>query len=120
MRDFRELIVWEKGHELTLDTYRATGGFPKHELYGLVSQMRRSAASVPTNFAEGCGRHGNNELARFMQISMGSASELQYQFLLAHDLGYLEKQAYTNLNFKVIELKKMLSKFIKSLRNRPS
>ena len=71
MRDYKELFVWQKGHKITLDVYMATKDYPKHELYGLTNQMRRSASSIPTNIAEGCGRHGNKELARFMQISMG-------------------------------------------------
>jgi four helix bundle protein len=91
MRDFRNLQVWNKAHSLTLDVYKATGFFPKEELYSLTSQIRRSSASIPTNIAEGCGRSGDAELARFMSISMGSASELEYQLLLAHDLNYLNE-----------------------------
>jgi four helix bundle protein len=78
MKDFQELNVWRKAHTLTLDVYRATRGFPKKELYGLTSQMRRCCASIPANIAEGCGRPGDAELARFCQIALGSASELQY------------------------------------------
>jgi four helix bundle protein len=86
MRDFRNLQVWEKAHALALSVYKATVSFPKEELYGLTSQIRRSSTSIPTNIAEGCGRNGDAELARFMSIGMGSASELEYQLLLAHDL----------------------------------
>jgi len=75
MKDFRKLTVWQKAHELTLAVYKATRGFPKEELYGLTSQVRRSSVSVPSNIAEGCGRSGDAELARFLDISMGSASE---------------------------------------------
>ncbi len=87
MRDFRQLMVWEKSHQLTLEIYQATGAFPREELYGLTSQIRRAAASIPANIAEGCGKDTETELARYMQISMGSASELEYHLLLAHDLG---------------------------------
>ena len=88
MRDFRSLKVWQKAHELTLRVYTATRIFPKDELYGLTSQVRRSAASITTNVAEGCGRSGEAELARFLNIAMGSASELEYQLLLARILSF--------------------------------
>ena len=116
MRDFRNLQVWEKGHSLTLNVYKATASFPKDELYGLISQIRRSSASIPTNIAEGCGRNGDAELARFMTISLGSASEVEYQLLLAHDLGYLSQDLYTELHEKVTEIKRMLAGFIKTLK----
>jgi len=90
MQDFRNLKVWGKAHELTLHVYKVTGSFPQREMFGLISQMRRSASSIPTNLAEGCGRSGDAELARFAQISMGSASELEYQSLLVHDLGMID------------------------------
>ena len=116
MRDFRNLQVWEKAHMLTLDVYKATASFPKDELYGLTSQIRRSSASIPTNIAEGCGRNGDAELSRFMTISMGSASELEYQLLLARDLGYLIQGNYPELHEKVTEVKRMLAGFIKTLK----
>jgi len=118
MRDFRNLQVWDKAHSLTLNVYQATASLPKDELYGLTSQIRRSSASIPTNIAEGCGRSGDAELARFMTISMGSASELEYQLLLAHDLNYLNQDAYTNLHERVTEVKRMLSGFIKTLKKK--
>lgn len=83
MQDFRNLKVWGKAHTVTLHVYRRTSTFPKHEMFGLTSQMRRAAASIGANIAEGCGREGNAELCRFMQIGMGSASELEYHLLLA-------------------------------------
>ena len=89
MKDFQKLQIWQRSHQLTLEVYRVTGAFPKHELYGLVSQIRRAASSVPTNIAEGCGRDTEADFARFLQIAMGSGSELEYQFILAHDLNYL-------------------------------
>jgi four helix bundle protein len=118
MRDFRTLLVWEKAHKVTLAVYAATKNFPREELYGLVSQMRRSSASVPTNIAEGCGREGDAELARFSQIAMGSASELEYQLLLAHDLGFLDRATYQRLHADLLEVKKMLNAFIQRLRGR--
>lgn len=116
MQDFRKLKVWHLAHELTLETYKATSRFPAHEQYGLTAQMRRSAASIPTNLAEGCGRHGDAELIRFAQIAMGSASELEYQLLLSRDLNYLNDKKYEDLNARLIEVKKMLSSLISRLR----
>jgi four helix bundle protein len=93
-RDFRELQVWEKAHQLALGVYEATALFPKEEKYGITAQMRRAASSVPMNIAEGCGRLGDAELNRFLHIAAGSARELDYQLLLARDLGMLNGHAY--------------------------
>ncbi|MDX1996001.1 MAG: four helix bundle protein [bacterium] len=119
MKDFRSLMVWQKAHQVTLAVYRVTSTFPKEELYGLTNQMRRSSASVPTNIAEGCGREGDSELARFFQIAMASASELEYQLLLAHDLGFIEQTTYTQLNNDLTEVRKMLNAFLQRLRAKP-
>jgi len=110
MRDFKRLAVWRKAHELVLAVYRVTADFPDSELYGLSSQMRRSAASVPTNIAEGCGRGAQGrEFARFLQIASGSASELEYQILLSHDLKLLPAEDYAQLSAQTVEVKKMLT-----------
>jgi four helix bundle protein len=116
MQDFHDLKVWQRSHGLTLTVYRATRSFPKEELYGLTSQMRRCSSSIPANIAEGCGRHGKTELARFLQIAMGSASELEYHLLLAHDLKLLKEVEYREILKEVIELKRMLAAFLKKLR----
>jgi four helix bundle protein len=117
MQDFRNLKVWQKGHALTLAVYRATARFPKEELFGLTSQMRRSAASIPTNLAEGCGRGTDADFGRFLQISMGSACELDYQLLLARDLGYLPEDVHADLFRDVTEIKRMLSALIVKVKN---
>jgi four helix bundle protein len=117
MKDFRDLKVWEKAHQLTLAVYQATTAFPREELYGLTSQMRRSAASIPTNIAEGCGRGSDDDFRRFLQIAMGSASELEYHLLLARDLGYLVAADYERLLAAVIEVKRMLASLITKLKN---
>jgi len=117
VRSFRELKVWEKGHRLTLRIYEATGRFPRQETYGLAAQIRRCSASIPANIAEGCGRSGDAELGRFMLISMGSASELEYHLLLARDLGYLNSTQYRDLSQRTQEIKRMLSTFITKLRH---
>jgi len=109
MKDFRDLMVWQKSHQLALAAYRHTGSFPADERFGLSSQIRRSAASVPANIAEGCGRRGNAEFHRFLQMAMGSASEVEYHFLLARDLNYLDASAHTTLTTQVAEVKRMLS-----------
>src|SRR5215813_5995468 len=108
MKDFREFKVWKKAHELVLAIYRATETFPKHEMFGLVSQIRRCGSSIPANIAEGCGRLGNSELHRFLQIACGSANELEYHFLLAKDLGYLPEDKYRGLDSELAEVKRML------------
>jgi four helix bundle protein len=112
MKDFRELQVWQKAHKLTLEVYKASSGFPKVEMYGLSAQIRRAVASIATNIAEGCGRGSNKELKQFLQISMGSASEVEYQILLSHDLGYMNSEAFGNLIAAIQEVKKMLSSYI--------
>lgn len=120
MQDFRSLKVWQKGHQLTLAIYKATTKFPKDELFGLTAQTRRASASIPANIAEGCGRSGKAELGRYLQISMGSASEVEYHLLLAHDLGLLNDADHKRLESLVVELKRMISSFIVSLRGSPA
>ena len=119
MRDFRQLNVWNKSYQLTLDIYRASRGFPKEELYGLTSQLRRSAASVPANIAEGCGRDGNAELSRFLQIAMGSASELEFHLLLARDIGLLGHPQHEQLSQQAVEVKRMLTSYWQKLKSNP-
>jgi len=116
MRDFRKLNVWEKGHRFTLSVYVATRGFPKEELYGLTSQLRRSSASIPANISEGCGRSGDKEFARFLDIAAGSASESEYHLLLAHDLAFLDNDTYNRLSADIREVKQMLSGLLRQLR----
>ena len=108
MSDFRELKVWQKAHQLTLDVYRTTAQFPKHEIYGLVSQMRRCSVSVGSNIAEGKGRKGDVEFSRFIQIASGSLTELEYRLLLSKDLKYLPESDYRKLNQKLAEVNRML------------
>ena len=116
MRDFRRLAVWRKSHDLALKVYSATIPFARDEQYGLTSQLRRAAVSVPSNIAEGCGQNGDAELARFLHIALGSASELEYQLLLAHDLKYLATPAFEELTAEAIEVKRMLTGLIQRLR----
>jgi len=98
MRDFRQLKVWEKAHHFTLQVYKITKHFPSDERFGLTSQLRRAAVSVSTNIAEGCGRNSEPELARYMSIAAGSASEVEYQLLLARDLKYIQNEMYGEMS----------------------
>ena len=118
MRDFRRLQVWERSHGLTLKIYELTPQFPREEIYGLTSQIRRACTSIPTNIAEGCGRESAADFARFLQIAMGSASETEYLILLAHDLKYLNTAQYTELIDTIILIKKMLINLQKNIRNK--
>jgi four helix bundle protein len=119
MRDFRELKVWQKAHQVVLGVFRHTRGFPAEERFGLTAHLRKSATSVPSNIAEGCGRNTEKELARFLSIAAGSASELEYQLLLARDLEYLAQDVYTDLTGQVAEVKRMLYRFMQSLSSGP-
>jgi four helix bundle protein len=115
MRDFRELKVWEKGHRLTLKLYTLTRPFPRDEQYGLTAQIRRAAASIGANIAEGSGRRTSRDFARYLQVALGSASELQYHLLLAADLELVSRADYEQLDCETGEVKRMLTGFIKKL-----
>jgi four helix bundle protein len=116
MKSFRDIKAWEKAHALTLRVYRVTAAFPRDEIYGITSQLRRAASSIPTNIAEGCGRNTDSELRRFLEIAMGSASETEYLLLLARDLAYVDNAIHTELTSDVVETKKMLAAFINKLK----
>jgi four helix bundle protein len=118
--DYRKLQVWQRAHRLTLDVYQATRTFPKDETYALTSQLRRASSSIPANIAEGCGRNGDAELARFLAIAAGSVTELDYHLLLARDLGYLDPSQYDHLMAEAQGVAKMLYTLIESIRRRPN
>ncbi len=107
VKDFHELKVWQKAHQLTLTIYQITATFPREELYGLTSQLRRACSSIPANLAEGCGRNGDAEFARFCCIAMGSASELEYHLLLARDLKLVKPKDHEALAQRAIEVKRI-------------
>lgn len=109
MRDFKKLSVWQKSHQLTLAIYKSTTFYPKEEMHGLTNQMRRSAASVPSNIAEGCGRNTQSQLAHFLNIGLGSASELEYQLILSKDLGFINDQIFKEQTTQATEVKRMLT-----------
>ena len=118
MQDFTRLKVWQRAHGLTLALYKSTRPFPKDEQYGLTSQIRRAGTSVPTNIAEGCGSNSNADFAWFLQMAMRSASEVQYQLILARDLGYLNAPDYAQLTDDVVAVKRMLSSLISKVNPR--
>ena len=120
MRNFREMKVWEKSHRLTLEVYKATTGVPREEMYGVTSQIRRASASIPANIAEGCGRSGVAELARFLLIAMGSASELDYHLRLARDLGFLADDYYARRDHELAEVKRMLVAYLQKIKASPT
>jgi four helix bundle protein len=116
VKDFRQLKVWQRAHELTLAVYQVTASFPRKELYGLTAQMRRASSSIGANLAEGCGRGGDAELKRFCSIALGSASEVQYFLLLARDLRLLADGDYDRLSEKTTEVKRMLTGLVQKLK----
>jgi four helix bundle protein len=109
MRNYKDLLVWEKAHKLTLAIYKETNTFPKDERFGLTSQVRRASASIPANLAEGCGRRSDGEMGRFVQIAMGSGAELSYHLLLCRDLGILGTAEFSRLSSDLEEVMRMLS-----------
>jgi four helix bundle protein len=118
MRNYEDLQVWQKAHDLTLAIYKETRGFPSDERFGLTSQMRRSGASIGANIAEGCGRRSDNEMARFVQIAMGSGAELSCHLRLSRDLGLLSRESFDSLRSKLSEVMRMLSSLSQRLKPR--
>jgi four helix bundle protein len=113
MQNYKDLLVWKKAHELTLSVYIIVSTYPKEEIYNLVSQLKRSSSSIATNIAEGCGRFSQKDLAHFLQMSLGSAHEVEYLLLLSKDLGFIKIEKYTQLEK---EIKAMLISLIKKVR----
>lgn len=109
MQDYRKLDVWQLAHQVVLRVYAETAAFSADERFGLTQQMRRSAASIPTNIAEGCGRGGSRELAQFLRVAAGSASELEYQVLLARDLHQIPADQAKLLEEDVARIRRMLA-----------
>ena len=117
MKDFKELKVWRKAQSLAVEVYRVTMRFPREELYGLTSQLRRSAVSIGANIAEGCGRRTDGDFTRFLQIARGSASELEYELLLARELGLLAHDEGHRLEQQVVEVERMLTALVQRIQS---
>ncbi len=115
MEDFKDLRVWQKAYELTLTVYKKSGTFPKEEMYGLTSQLRRATMSIGSNIAEGCGRRSDPEMRHFLQIACGSANEVEWHLLLARDLRFLPPDDFKNLEEMVLEIQRMLASLVQRL-----
>lgn len=115
MRDFKKYDVWQSSHKIVLDIYQITSTFPKEELFGLTSQIRRSVISIPNNIAEGCGRNSDKEFAQFLNIALGSLSESEYLLFLAKDLKYIETDEFERINEELNKAKRR----IYQLRSKP-
>ena len=118
MQAFRQLRVWQKAHELTLEVYRVTARFPREETYALTSQIKRAAASIGANIAEGCGRGSDADFSRFLLMAMGSASELENHLQLARDLNFLSEADFQRLNGATTEIKRMLASLLKTVKTK--
>jgi four helix bundle protein len=118
MQDFRNLKIWQRSHQLVLSLYKLTAKFPKDEVYALTSQIRRAAASIPANIAEGCVKGSDADFARFLHIALGSASELDYHLLLSRDLSYCTGAEYDGFSKELHEIRSMLGSLL--LRLKPS
>ena len=116
MEDFKDLVVWAKAHQLTLCVYQQTRTFPREEMFGLTSQVRRASASIGANIAEGCGRRSDAEFKRFLQIARGLASELECHLLLATDLQFLDMGQFGILEGKVLEVQRMLAALVQRIQ----
>jgi four helix bundle protein len=116
VEDFKDLRVWGKAHDLTVEIYQRTRSFPREEIYGLTSQMRRASGSIGANIAEGCGRRSDPEMKRFVQIARGSASELEQHLLLARDLKFLTTSEFAELEKKTLEVQRMLAALAQRLQ----
>lgn len=115
VRDYRELIVWQKAHTLSVNIYRQTANFPAYEQFGLTNQLRRAAVSIPSNIVEGYERGSNKEFKQFLAIARGSTGEVRAQLEIAKDIGYLRDAEFKNLITQATEVHKMLNAFIKTL-----
>jgi len=118
MKDFKDLKVWQKAHELTTSIYSVSRAFPRDEIYGLTSQLRRAAVFIGANIAEGCGRRSDGEFVRFSQIARGSASEVEYHLLLSHDLKFMDDSGFQNLQRKLVEVQRMLTSLVSAIEQK--
>ncbi|HPO55898.1 MAG TPA: four helix bundle protein [Ignavibacteriaceae bacterium] len=118
MSTHKDLIVWKKSIEFVTEVYKITGTFPSEEKFGLVSQLRRAAVSIPSNIAEGAARNHDKEFIQFLSISLGSASEIETQLIMSLNLNFISEDVFNELNLQNMEIKKMLSGLIKSIKNK--
>ncbi|WP_027459943.1 four helix bundle protein [Deinococcus murrayi] len=117
MRDYRQFVVWQKAHALALRVYVLTHSFPADERFGLTAQLRRAAVSIPSNIAEGAGRSSDTDFARFLDMAGGSANEVEYQMLLARDLGSIPELEYQTVTHQLSEVRRVLTSFRRRLKS---
>jgi four helix bundle protein len=120
LKDFKELKVWQKAYEFSLSVYLISKSFPREEVYGLTSQLRRAAVSIGANIAEGCGRRSDGEFVRFLQIARGSSSEVEHHLLLARDLKFMPQSVYADLERKLAEVQRMLTSLVSVIQEKTS
>jgi four helix bundle protein len=120
MHNYKELVIWKRAIKLTVDIYKISKEFPSDEKFGLISQMRRSSVSIPSNIAEGAGRRTDGEFANFLGIALGSVCELETQLFVAHELEYLKDDDFMSLTSELTEIQKMLYSFILKFKNKSS
>jgi len=120
LKDFKELKVWQKAYEFSLSVYLISKSFPREELYGLTSQLRRATVSIGANIAEGCGRRSDGEFVRFLQIARGSSSEVEHHLLLARDLKFMPQSVYADLERKLAEVQRMLTSLVSVIQEKTS
>jgi four helix bundle protein len=118
LKDFKELKVWQKAYEFSLSVYLISKSFPREEVYGLTSQLRRAAVSIGANIAEGCGRRSDGEFVRFLQIARGSSSEVEHHLLLARDLKFMPQSVYADLERKLAEVQRMLTSLVSAIQEK--
>jgi len=116
MRKYKDLIIWQRSVKLATEIYKVTSDFPSEEKYGLISQMRRSALSIPSNIAEGAGRSSDKEYRRFLDIAYGSAYELETQIFISFNLDFIQKESFQVLTKEIDEIQKMIFSFSKQLK----
>jgi len=118
LKDFKELKVWQKAYEFSLSVYLISKSFPREEVYGLTSQLRRATVSIGANIAEGCGRRSDGEFVRFLQIARGSSSEVEHHLLLARDLKFMPQSVYADLERKLAEVQRMLTSLVSVIQEK--
>ena len=116
MQNFKDLLIWQEAHQLTLKIYESSKGFPKEETFGITSQLRRAAVSIPCNIAEGCGRYTSKDFANSLQIALGSTNETDYLTLLAKDLKYLSEDRYSDVQEQLNKVRAMNINLINKVR----
>jgi four helix bundle protein len=118
LKDFKELKVWQRAYALSIAVYEVSRIFPREEIYGLTSQLRRCSVSVGANIAEGCGRHSDGELVRFLQIARGSASEMEHHLLMARDLKFFSADTHRELEKRLQEVQRMLTSLVSTIQGK--